>query len=47
MPTEMRTSPSVMPICWRVAGGTDACAIIAGCEISVSTSLQEFLELVT
>ena len=29
--------PSVMPIAARRSGGTDACVIVAGCEISVST----------
>ena len=33
----MRTSPSVMPSRARVSGSTEACVIVAGCEISVST----------
>ena len=37
IPAEIRTRPSVMPIAARRSGGTDACVIVAGCEMSVST----------
>ena len=37
MPAEIRTRLSVRPIAARRSGGTDACVIVAGCEISVST----------
>ena len=37
MPAEMRTRPSVMPIAARRSAGTDACVIVAGWEMSVST----------
>ena len=37
MPAEIRTRPSVMPSAARCSAGTDACVIVAGCEISVST----------
>ena len=37
MPTEIRTRPSVIPSLSRVSTGTDACVIVAGCEMSDST----------
>ena len=37
MPAEMRTRPSVMPRAARRSAGTEACVIVAGCEMSVST----------
>ena len=37
MPTEIRTRPSVMPMAARRSAGTEACVIVAGCEMSVST----------
>ena len=37
MPTEMRTKPSVIPSFARCSGGTEACVMVAGCEIKVST----------
>ena len=37
MPAEMRTRPSVMPMAARRSGGTEACVIVAGCEIRLST----------
>ena len=38
MPTDMRTNPSVMPRRFRSCEcGTEACVIVAGCEIRVST----------
>ena len=37
MPTDRRTSPSSMPSLGRSSGGSDACVMIAGCSIRLST----------
>src|SRR5205085_5752615 len=37
MPAEMRTRPSVMPMAARRSAGTEACVMVAGWEMSVST----------
>ena len=44
MPTEILTSPSVIPSLSRVSAGTEACVIVAGCEIRDLNSAKTLAE---